>query len=74
MKFIKIEDTVKEYLKAGFNSGDKVVALLPNGELRHGELYFVKDYYTMFEVQLVVSHADFKTVDLCDALVCRIEL
>ena len=42
MLFIKIEDKVKTYKEHGFEHGDRVIALLNNGEVKHGTLFFVE--------------------------------
>ena len=43
MNFIKIEDKVKAYREQGFEHGDRVIALLNNGEVKHGTLFFVEE-------------------------------
>ena len=72
MLFIKIEDKVKTYKEHGFEHGDRVIALLNNGEVKHGNLFFVEDYSTMFEVQIVIDACTCRSVDLYDALICKV--
>ena len=72
MLFIKIEDKVKAYREQGFEHGDRVIALLNNGEVKHGNLFFVEEYSTLFEVQLVIEGITGKSVDLYDALICLV--
>ena len=72
MLFIKIEDKVKKKKKHGFEHGDRVIALLNNGEVKHGTLFFVEGYSTLFEVQLVIEGTTGKSVDLYDALICLV--
>ena len=72
MLFIKIEDKVKAYREQGFEHGDRVIALLNNGEVKHGTLFFVEGYSTLFEVQLVIEDITSKSVDLYNALICKV--
>ena len=72
MLFIKIEDKIKTYKEYGFEHGDRVIALLNGGDVKHGTLFFVEDYSTMFEVQLVIEDITGKSVDLYDALICLV--
>ena len=72
MLFIKIEDKVKAYREQGFEHGDRVIALLNNGEVKHGALFFVEEYSTLFEVQLVIEDTTSKSVDLYNALICKV--
>mgnify|MGYP003622077175 FL=1 len=72
MLFIKIEDKVKAYREQGFEHGDRVIALLNNGEVKHGTLFFVEEYSTLFEVQLVIEDTTGKSVDLYNALICKV--
>ena len=72
MLFIKIEDKVKAYREQGFEHGDRVIALLNNGEVKHGTLFFVEEYSTLFEVQLVIEDITSKSVDLYNALICKV--
>ena len=72
MLFIKIEDKVKTYKEHGFEHGDRVIALLNGGDVKHGTLFFVEGYSTLFEVQLVIEHITGKSVDLYDALICMV--
>ena len=72
MLFIKIEDKVKTYKEHGFEHGDRVIALLNNGEVKHGTLFFVEGYSTLFEVQLVIDACTGRSVDLYDALICMV--
>ena len=72
MLFIKIEDKVKTYKEYGFEHGDRVIALLNTGEVKHGTLFFVEEYSTLFEVQLVIEDITGKSVDLYDALICLV--
>ena len=74
MKFIKIEDKVQSYRDNGFESGDRIIALLRGGEVKHGTLCFVEGYQTLFEVQIVVGHLTGKSFDLFEALVCKVDL
>lgn len=74
MKFIKIEDKVRVYKENGFEHGDNVVALLSGGEVRHGTLFFVEEYQTLFEVQLLIDSCTGRSEDLFDAMVCKVEL
>ena len=74
MLFIKIEDKVKAYREQGFEHGDRVIALLNNGEVKHGTLFFVEEYSTLFEVQLVIEDITGKSVDLYDALICLVNI
>ena len=73
MNFIKIEDKIETYRERGFEHGDRVIALLNNGEVKHGTLLFVEEYSTLFEVQLVIDACTGRSVDLCDALVCKVD-
>lgn len=73
MLFTKIEDKIKTYKEYGFEHGDRVIALLDDGDVKHGTLFFVEDYFTMFEVQLVIDACTGRSVDLCDALVCKVD-
>ena len=72
MLFTKIEDKIKTYKEYGFEHGDRVIALLNNGEVKHGTLFFVEGYSTLFEVQLVIEDITGKSVDLYDALICKV--
>ena len=72
MNFIKIEDKIETYKEYGFEHGDRVIALLNGGDVKHGTLFFVEDYSTMFEVQLVIEDITGKSVDLYDALICLV--
>ena len=72
MNFIKIEDKVETYRERGFEHGDRVIALLNGGDVKHGTLFFVEDYSTMFEVQLVIDAYTGGSVDLYDALICKV--
>ena len=74
MKFIKIEDKVQSYRDKGFESGDRIIALLSDGEVKHGTLYFVESYQTLFEVQIIVEQSSGKSFDLFEALVCKVDL
>lgn len=74
MNFIKIEDKVKTYKEHGFEHGDRVIALLNNGEVKHGTLFFVEEYSTLFEVQLTVDTCTWRSEDLCGAMVCKVNL
>ena len=72
MLFTKIEDKIKTYKEYGFEHGDRVIALLNGGDVKHGTLFFVEDYSTMFEVQLVIEDITGKSVDLYNALICKV--
>ena len=72
MLFTKIEYKIKTYKEYGFEHGDRVIALLNGGDVKHGTLFFVEDYSTMFEVQLVIEDITGKSVDLYDALICLV--
>ena len=74
MKFFKIEDKIEAYKNNGFEHGDNVIALLSGGDVKHGTLFFVEDYQTLFEVQLVIDQLSGRSEDLFDALVCKIEV
>ena len=74
MKFINLDDKVSTYEKAGFVENDHVIALLPNGEVKHGKLIFITEYQSLFEVQLLLENCYYKTVDLSGASVCKIEV
>ncbi len=74
MKFIKIEDKVRVYKENGFEHGDNVVALLSGGEVRHGTLFFVEGYQTLFEVHLLIDSCAGRSEDLFDAMICKVEL
>lgn len=74
MKFIKIEDKIEAYKNNDFEHGDSVIALLSGGEVKHGTLFFVEDYQTLFEVQLVIDQLSGRSEDLFDALVCKVEV
>ena len=72
MKFIRIEDKIEAYKNNGFEHGDHVIALLCDGEVKHGTIFFVEDYQTSFEVQLVVDQLSGRSEDLFEALVCKV--
>ena len=72
MQFTKIEDKIKTYKEYGFEHGDRVVALLNGGDVKHGTLSFVEGYSTMFEVQLVIDACTGRSVDLYGALICKV--
>ena len=72
MNFIKIEDKIETYREHGFEHGDNVIALLSGGEVKHGTLFFVEEYSTLFEVQLVIEDSTGKSVDLYNALICKV--
>ena len=72
MLFTKIEDKIKTYKEYGFEHGDRVIALLNGGDVKHDTLLFVEDYSTMFEVQLVIEDITGKSVDLYNALICKV--
>ena len=74
MKFLKLEDTIVAYEKAGFSENDYVIALLADGEVRHGRLTFITEYTSLFEVQLLMEGYDYKTLDLCGASVSKVEV
>ena len=74
MNFIKIEDKIETYRERGFEHGDNVIALLSGGEVKHGTLFFVEDYETLFEVQLTVDTCTGRSEDLCGAMVCKVNL
>ena len=72
MLFTKIEDKIKTYKEYGFEHGDRVIALLNGGDVKHGTLFFVEDYSTMFEVQLVIDACTGRSVDLYGALIYKV--
>ena len=72
MLFTKIEDKIKTYKEYGFEHGDRVIALLNNGEIKQGTLFFIEEYSTLFEVQLVIEDTTGKSVDLYNALICKV--
>ena len=74
MKFIKIKDSIQAYKDNGLKHGDQIVALLNNGDVKHGTIFFVEDYQTLFEVQLVINHLSGKSEDLFEALICKVEI
>ena len=74
MQFTKIEYKIKTYKEYGFEHGDRVIALLNGGDVKHGTLFFVEDYSTMFEVQLTVDTCTWRSEDLCGAMVCKVNL
>lgn len=73
MNFLKIPDNITSYREAGFKHGEEVVALLSGGDVKHGTLFFVEDYQTLFEVQLVIDPVTGKSIDLCDARISKLE-
>lgn len=74
MKFIKINDKIKDYRAKGFEHGDRIIALLSNGDVKHGVLFFNEDYPTLFEVQLEINQVTGRSETLCDAMVCKVEM
>ena len=44
------------------------------GEVKHGTLFFVEVYETLFEVQLTVDTCTGRSEDLCGAMVCKVNL
>ena len=74
MKFIKINDKIKDYREKGFEHDDRIIALLSNGDVKHGVLFFNEDYPTLFEVQLEINQVTGRSETLCDAMVCKVEM
>ncbi len=66
MIFKKIKEvSIEKLISLGFKENDYVIVLLENGLVKHGKLVFIKNYNTLFPVQLSV---DEKTIDIYSSI------
>ena len=70
MKFKSIQGktSVKNLESLGFSDGDYVMVIFYDGRVLCGNLNYITEYSTLFDVQLVLEHTYWKVEDMSNAV------
>ena len=65
--------SVKDLESLGFCDGDYVMVIFYDGRVLCGNLNYITEYSTLFDVQLVLDHVYWKVEDMSSAIgICKI--
>lgn len=72
-KSIQGKTSIKDLESLGFCDGDYVMVIFCDGRVICGNLNYITEYSTLFDVQLVLEHVYWKVEDMISAIgICKI--